>query len=1752
MKKRRYLKKGLAILLTATMVVGLMPGTGTLQAQAEALQVAETTSTTKTIAGLGTSVIADPTDPGDDTTKAWAGSYVYYGNYNADGDGTAEPVKYRVLDASTTDYSAEDTEGNKAETMLLDCDSILYYQKFDNDGTANEGYEKANDWAGSDVKSSLNGDGFLHKDGVFTTAEKNAIAASTVDSHELTTDSTTGVKVADWTQSTYVNYVALTGEQIFLLDAEDVSNGAYGYSMTDTATENRKKTGSSDAYWWLRSADDDYDSSAGVVHGDGDIGDDGYVRSSIPGVSPALNLNLQSVLFSSVISGTAGETGAEYKLTLLDDGMTIGANGDATRYGKTVTIPYHISGNNSSDATQISVLILDKEYTAGNTNGATVLDYQKLKVDSFSASGTGTYTLPDSLYRKGCGTDYHMYILAEDVNEEKETDYASTPFEIIPTWKAPTVKQMNFGTKGIIDPAVPNSASDPWKGCYVYYGNYNGSPVKYRVLDASTTDYSEDGTTNTMLLDCDSILYYQKFDEDGTANEGYEKANDWAGSDVKSSLNGDDFLYKEGVFTTAEKNAIAASTVDTHTLKTDSETGVNVTDCTQYFFKNYVALTREQIFLLDAEDVSNGAYGYSMTDGTTENRKKTGSSAAYWWLRSAYISGDNYAGFIHVDAYLNYYLVDDYDPGVSPALNLNLSSVIFSSASAQSDSGQAFDKSLALTSSSTEIGTVANTDWKLTLKDDEKSVALTEGRSVTKASDETITVPYTYTDKEEATDREKVNQISVMITDKAYGSKDAQILYYGALQDIKNAEGNTSTVAEASTGTGTFALPSSLTGALGTDYHIYLLAEHVNADNSTDYASEPVEVTAIKTPIDSVTVTGLKIDTPTPEQPLQTEIDITTDSTSVSSTAALTWKKEETVVTGNAQWKTTYQAYVTLTAKDGYTFIDATGVIANGTLNGSAVDSNKITLNNDGTQMIIDCGAYTTATRKTTGAEAPEAPTQFANYYTADDVLSSTELGKAAKVTLEGTTQPNPEEMEVEWTIVDAEGNATTYDATPETTNIFKWTVKASQYADYDKGAAVLEGTVAIKNKDYTPVTISGSDKTLTYNGSNTLDVSQYFTIDENAGTATYALVIGADGGTGAGEISGSILTVTKTGTFKIKGNTAANGIYGAGEEIITLTVSNGSIEYTATDYSGTYDGQAHSISVNVTKPEGTTVTYSTDGKTYGSDIPSFTNVGTYTVYYRIMKDNYDTVEASKTVTINKKSATITAENQDIVWGNDVDRSKYTVSEGGLLSGDSITEITLTPSTTALTENGTISISGVKIENATGEDVTGNYNITSVGGTLKIAHDTTLAPERIEAVKTKTSYTAGESLNVDDLTVTAYYEDGYSEAVTGFTTNEADIDMSKAGDKILTVSYTENGVTKTKDIIVTVADCTHDGESEIKDDKAATCTEKGYTGDSYCKICGAKIASGTEISEKGHSWDSGVVTKEATEREEGEKTYTCTVCGGTKTEVIPKKGTTTPQPTATATVAPTPTAPVEPTPTATAEPTPIVTAEPTATAAPTATVTPAPTPTVTVTAEPTPTATVEPTPTAMATPAPTTNVTVTVAPVFLKKGDVETDDKGTGVYKVTDVAKKEVAYQAPANKNATTISVPATVTIDGVTYKVTSIADNAFANNKKITKVTIGSNVTTIGKKAFYKCTSLTKITIPSKVKKIGKQAFYGCKKLKTITIKTTKLTSKNVGSKAFKGIHAKATIKVPKSKLKNYKKLLKARGVGKKAKIKK
>ena len=75
--------------------------------------------------------------------------------------------------------------------------------------------------------------------------------------------------------------------------------------------------------------------------------------------------------------------------------------------------------------------------------------------------------------------------------------------------------------------------------------------------------------------------------------------------------------------------------------------------------------------------------------------------------------------------------------------------------------------------------------------------------------------------------------------------------------------------------------------------------------------------------------------------------------------------------------------------------------------------------------------------------------------------------------------------------------------------------------------------------------------------------------------------------------------------------------------------------------------------------------------------------------------------------------------------------------------------------------------------------------------------------------------------------------------------------------------------------------------TEIRNKKEATCKETGYSGDTWCKDCGKKILSGQAIAKtEDHSWNQGEITKEPTCKEEGEKTFTCSICGNTKTEKV--------------------------------------------------------------------------------------------------------------------------------------------------------------------------------------------------------------------------------------------------------------------------
>lgn len=150
-----------------------------------------------------------------------------------------------------------------------------------------------------------------------------------------------------------------------------------------------------------------------------------------------------------------------------------------------------------------------------------------------------------------------------------------------------------------------------------------------------------------------------------------------------------------------------------------------------------------------------------------------------------------------------------------------------------------------------------------------------------------------------------------------------------------------------------------------------------------------------------------------------------------------------------------------------------------------------------------------------------------------------------------------------------------------------------------------------------------------------------------------------------------------------------------------------------------------------------------------------------------------------------------------------------------------------------------------------------------------------------------------------------------------------------------------------------------------------------------------------------------------------------------------------------------------------------------------------------------------------------------VAPVSV--GSTVSDSVTKAVYKVTKQNSSEntVEYVGSSAKKAS-VEIPATITIQGKTYKVTTIGKKAFAGNKALKKVVIGKNIRTIGSKAFS-----------------------NCKKLKNIKIKTTKLTKKSVGAKAFKGINKKVKINVPNKKAASYKKILLKKGVTRQAVIK-
>lgn len=499
MSVRLNLKKITAGALAATMSIALVPKIlGNDVVLADGTKNQSNTS-------LGVSGISNPTAP-ESSDSPWTGNYVYYGTF----DGS--PIKFRVLQKDCTAYSTD-------KTIFLDSDTTLLTKCFDDNSFV---------WDGSEIQEYLNDD-FLES---FSSTEQNAITNSEVETHPLDSETTSYGTVEH-----FVDYIGLNGEKVFLLDVEEISNASYGYKQGRDAVTCRIKDGVADT-WRLRSFECDYNDRNHFAAA-GYVDDNGYmaytdVRTEL-GIAPALNVNQNDILFASSVSG---ETGS-YKLTIIDSDLsiTIPSDKQVSVDGTVITIPYSISGTSSGNATRVSVLILDDEYTAGNTNGADILYYDSL--GSVSDSGA-EFTLPSTFDLSDWDTEYYIYIVAEDINGDKETDYASEPL-LIANPDVPNEVLATAGCtitkphEGDVMDSVPVS-DEPDKYDVVFDGWYVCSEPDYPTL--TSTDTYKAGKTY-------AIRVYFK------AKDGYEFDDD-----TKFTINGEYY----GKFTPNSPSSLGVET----------------------------------------------------------------------------------------------------------------------------------------------------------------------------------------------------------------------------------------------------------------------------------------------------------------------------------------------------------------------------------------------------------------------------------------------------------------------------------------------------------------------------------------------------------------------------------------------------------------------------------------------------------------------------------------------------------------------------------------------------------------------------------------------------------------------------------------------------------------------------------------------------------------------------------------------------------------------------------------------------------------------------------------------------------------------------------------------------------------------------------------------------------------------------------------------------------------------------------------
>lgn len=245
--------------------------------------------------------------------------------------------------------------------------------------------------------------------------------------------------------------------------------------------------------------------------------------------------------------------------------------------------------------------------------------------------------------------------------------------------------------------------------------------------------------------------------------------------------------------------------------------------------------------------------------------------------------------------------------------------------------------------------------------------------------------------------------------------------------------------------------------------------------------------------------------------------------------------------------------------------------------------------------------------------------------------------------------------------------------------------------------------------RDESPL-VTLPDQMVTYGASYTMTATAKTSAgteisDENAITIAYYL--------NAECTEGSELDYAPTdaGTYYVKATLQETDNYAEAYTVAALTIKRADFQVSAKGYAGTYDGQSHSISV--TAEDDVTVTYSRNGYTYAEENPTFTNAGTYTVYYKVEKTNHNDVTGYLTVNIGKAPLTATYSGEVIRFGQTPELS---VVVTGFVNGE-------TAATAAGYQAPAISNAPTSIGQYTLSPTGGtadNYTFNYVSGTLVI------------------------------------------------------------------------------------------------------------------------------------------------------------------------------------------------------------------------------------------------------------------------------------------------------------------------------------------------------------------------------------------------------------------------------------------------